>query len=125
SRPSVDTHAPGLRVHVHKAAGQTTISLDLGGPLHRRGYRPSGVLAPLRETLAAAVVAISQAPRVLAEGRPLVDPFCGSGTLLVEAALASRDVAPGLLRCGGEPLEWRAHDEALWKRLVEEARERR
>jgi 23S rRNA (guanine2445-N2)-methyltransferase / 23S rRNA (guanine2069-N7)-methyltransferase len=125
ARPNVDTDRPDLRVHVHKAGETATVSLDLGGPLHMRGYRPSGAPAPLRETLAAALVELAGAAEVADAGGPIVDPLCGSGTLLVEAGLLARDVAPGLLRDPSGPSRWRAHDAPLWDRLVTEARERR
>jgi 23S rRNA (guanine2445-N2)-methyltransferase / 23S rRNA (guanine2069-N7)-methyltransferase len=125
ARPDVDTSRPDVRVHVHKAGEGVTVSLDLGGPLHMRGYRPSGAPAPLRETLAAALVELAGGAEVIAAGGPVVDPLCGSGTLLVEAGLLARDVAPGLLRDPVGPSRWRGHDGGLWDRLVREARDRR
>ncbi len=125
ARPDVDVERPDVRVHVHVGKGRATIAIDLGGPLHLRGYRPSGAPAPLRETLAAAIVSLAGAAEVAAAGGPIVDPMCGSGTLLVEAGLLARDVAPGLLRAGPGPAGWRGHDAALFARLLAECRKRR
>ncbi len=106
------------------------MSIDLSGEsLHRRGYRAPGeqAEAPLKETLAAAMLVRAGWPEVAAEGGSVVDPLCGSGTLPIEAAMMAADAAPGLLR----PLErwgfarWRGHDAGSWETLVAEAGERR
>ncbi|HSO08832.1 MAG TPA: bifunctional 23S rRNA (guanine(2069)-N(7))-methyltransferase RlmK/23S rRNA (guanine(2445)-N(2))-methyltransferase RlmL [Desulfoprunum sp.] len=119
-RPSVDTNAPGVRFHLHIHDSLATISLDLSGDsLHRRGYRVGGGPAPLKETLAAALVALSgwtDQP-----GEVLLDPMCGTGTLLIEAALMFGDSAPGLSRKRFGFMGWKQHDAFLWQRLVEEA----
>lgn len=119
-RPSVDTNAPGVRFHLHIHDSSATISLDLSGDsLHRRGYRVGGGPAPLKETLAAALVAFSgwtDQP-----GEVLLDPMCGTGTLLIEAALMFGDSAPGLSRKRFGFMGWKQHDAFLWQRLVEEA----
>ena len=95
SRPSVDKSDADVRLFVHLVKEVDTLSLDLAGePLHRRGFRSEGAEAPLRETLAAAVLRYSGWDRQT----PLADPLCGSGTLVVEAALWSRSIAPGLGR---------------------------
>ncbi|MEM6954661.1 MAG: bifunctional 23S rRNA (guanine(2069)-N(7))-methyltransferase RlmK/23S rRNA (guanine(2445)-N(2))-methyltransferase RlmL [Myxococcota bacterium] len=112
-RPSVDTRDADLRFHLHWAPS-AFFYVDLGGPLHRRGYRPAGAEAPLRETLAAALIILSDWDQRL----PLLDPMCGSGTLLVEAALMALRVAPGLIRSLGP---WRFHDRAAWQALRQEA----
>jgi 23S rRNA (guanine2445-N2)-methyltransferase / 23S rRNA (guanine2069-N7)-methyltransferase len=131
-RPSVDTRAPDLRINGHLMRGRVTISLDLSGDsLHRRGYRTDRVQveAPLKENLAAAVLLFAAWPQEAAAGGSFVDPFCGSGTLPIEAAFMAADVAPGLLRAEGLSgfafLRWLGHDAAAWERLVGEARERR
>src|SRR5690606_4250358 len=123
ARPDIDTVDPDLRVHLHYAGGRAAIAIDIGGPLHMRGYRPSGAPAPLRETLAAAIVDFADAPARAIAGAPIVDPLCGSGTLLVEAGLAALDVAPGLLRRGAEPVGWLGHDEAVYARVLAECEE--
>ncbi|MCI0573124.1 MAG: THUMP domain-containing protein [Myxococcaceae bacterium] len=94
-RPDVDTQQPDVRVVAHLAKDRLSLSLDLcGEPLHRRGYRARPTPAPLKETLAAAILR--------AEGyngeEPFLDPMCGSGTLAIEAALIARNRAPGLHR---------------------------
>ena len=125
ARPSVDTAAADLRVHVHLSGPAVTVSLDLSGRgRHRRGIPRAGAAAPIRESLAAALLRVAGWPARSAEV-PILDPMCGSGTFLLEAAWVALDVAPGLLRerIGAEG--WRGHDPALWARLVAEARERR
>ena len=95
ARPDVDTKAPDVGIVVHIAAGKAGVFLDLAGEaLHRRGYRVAMVEAPLKETLAAAVLALGGARADL----PFVDPMAGSGTLAIEHALAARGIAPGLRR---------------------------
>jgi putative N6-adenine-specific DNA methylase len=94
-----------------------TISLDATGvALHRRGYRGAAGKAPMRETLAAALV--------LASGwdvrRPLVDPFCGSGTVLVEAAMLARRMSPGRHRAF-QFMDWPTFDQTAWDRLLKGA----
>ena len=120
-RPSVDADRPDVRVHLHIQGSLATVSLDLSGEsLHRRGYRVTGCVAPLKETLAAAIVALSG---WLDDDTPptLLDPMCGTGTLLIEAALMFGDSAPGLSRSSFGFMGWRQHDARLWERLVEEA----
>jgi putative N6-adenine-specific DNA methylase len=94
-RPDVDTKSPDVGIVVHIAAGRAGVFLDLAGEaLHRRGYRVAMVEAPLKETLAAAVLALGGARADL----PFVDPMAGSGTFAIEHALAARGIAPGLRR---------------------------
>jgi 23S rRNA (guanine2445-N2)-methyltransferase / 23S rRNA (guanine2069-N7)-methyltransferase len=103
-----------------------TLSLDLSGEsLHRRGYREDGGLAPLKENLAAAILLRAGWPEVAVAGGTLLDPMCGSGTLLLEGALMAADIAPGLLRGYFGFLGWRRHQPALWEGLIAEAEERR
>jgi 23S rRNA (guanine2445-N2)-methyltransferase / 23S rRNA (guanine2069-N7)-methyltransferase len=127
-RPSVDTTAPDLRINVALRADSATISIDLAGePLHRRGYREPGVqvAAPMKETLAAAVLAVAGWSSIAKAGGAFVDPMCGSGTLAIEAALVAADIAPGLLRREHAIERWLGHDEQLWSRLVDQAEQRR
>lgn len=125
-RPSVAVHQPAVRLHVRWRDGQATLSLDLSGDsLHRRGYRVATVIAPLKETLAAALLLKAGWPPLAAAGAPLLDPFCGSGTLAIEAAWMAGDQAPGLLRSYWGFSGWLGHVPALWNRLLAEARERR
>lgn len=102
-------------VRVHRDV--VTVSLDATGPaLHKRGYRGPAAKAPMRESLAAALL--------IASGwdvrKPLVDPFCGSGTILVEAAMLARRMAPGRHR-EFQWMRWPSFDEAAWGRLLKGA----
>jgi putative N6-adenine-specific DNA methylase len=95
ARPDVDTRNPNVRVVAHLAREKLSLSLDLcGEPLNRRGYRVRPTPAPLKETLAGALL---RAAGYTGE-EPLVDPMCGSGTLLIEAGLIARRRAPGIAR---------------------------
>lgn len=121
-RPSVKTDRPGVQLHLHVEKNLATLSLDLSGEsLHRRGYREGSGKAPLKETLGAAIVALSGWPEACGT---LIDPMCGTGTLLIEAALMYGDSAPGLSRRYFGFFGWLGHDEALWRSLVSEAVER-
>lgn len=126
SRPSVDVESPDVRVNCVVRKGRALLSIDLGGgPLHRRGWRRSQGEAPLKETLAAAILMRGGWPKIYAEGGALLDPMCGSGTLLIEGALMAADEAPGLLRWpDAPPSRWLGFDAAIWRSLLEEARER-
>ena len=124
-RPSVDTTAPDVRINVHMHASQATVALDLSGDsLHRRGYRAPGTAAPIKENLAAAILLRGDWPRLATDGGGFCDPMCGSGTVAIEAAWIAGDSAPGLLRTRFGFQRWRAHDDAAWKELVDEALER-
>jgi 23S rRNA (guanine2445-N2)-methyltransferase / 23S rRNA (guanine2069-N7)-methyltransferase len=124
-RPSVAKDRPDVRVNVHLDRNEAHASIDLSGEsLHRRAYRDQSVPAPLKENLAAAILLRSRWPEALKNGASLVDPMCGSGTLLIEAALMARDAAPGLARDYWGFLGWRGHDADLWRRLLDDARER-
>jgi 23S rRNA (guanine2445-N2)-methyltransferase / 23S rRNA (guanine2069-N7)-methyltransferase len=123
-RPSVDAAAPDVRVNVRVRSNVATVSLDLSGDaLHRRGYREPGVQgeAPLKESLAAAMLLLAGWPEVAAGGGALVDPMCGSGTLLIEGAWIAGDVAPGLLRTRWGFDGWLGHDAVAWDALIAEA----
>src|SRR5690606_9378616 len=126
SRPDVDLEQPGLRLNLVVRKGRAILSVDLGGgPMHRRGWRREQGEAPLKENLAAAVLLRGGWPQVYADGGALLDPMCGSGTLLVEGALMAADVAPGLLRHGdAPPSRWKGFDAAHWQSLVAEAQAR-
>lgn len=125
-RPSVDLEQPDLRINVHLHRDIATVSLDLSGEsLHQRGYRQRGVAAPLKETLAAALLLKCGWLGIAKERGAFADPMCGSGTLAIEAALIAGDVAPGLLRTHWGFSNWRRHDVQLWEHLLQEARQRR
>jgi 23S rRNA (guanine2445-N2)-methyltransferase / 23S rRNA (guanine2069-N7)-methyltransferase len=124
-RPSVDKQRPDLQVNCHLHHGLVTVSIDLSGDsLHMRGYRESGVAAPLKENLAAALLLKCGWPEIAKAGGSFVDPLCGSGTLVIEAALMAGDVAPGLLRDYWGFQGWLRHDQKLWEQILMQARER-
>lgn len=125
-RPSVDTESPDLRLDLVLRKGRAVLSVDLGGgALHRRGWRQSQGEAPLKENLAAAMLLRGGWPALYAEGGALLDPMCGSGTLLIEGALMAADEAPGLRRLeGAPPTRWKGFDAALWAGIEAEARAR-
>jgi 23S rRNA (guanine2445-N2)-methyltransferase / 23S rRNA (guanine2069-N7)-methyltransferase len=127
ARPDVDVESPDLLLNLVVRKGKAVLSVDLGGgPLHRRGWRRAQGEAPLKETLAAAVLMRGQWPAMYRDGGALLDPMCGSGTLLIEGALMAADVAPGLLRLGdGLPTRWRGFDVDQWRALIAEAKQRR
>jgi 23S rRNA (guanine2445-N2)-methyltransferase / 23S rRNA (guanine2069-N7)-methyltransferase len=89
-----------------------------------RGYREAGVAAPLKENLAAALLLKCGWPEIAKRDGSFVDPLCGSGTLVIEAAMIARDVAPGLLRDYWGFSGWLRHDQGLWEKTLMEARER-
>ena len=122
-RPSVDRDTPDVRVNVYLFRDRARIALDLSGSgLHRRGYREEGGAAPLKENLAAALLLAADWPAACEAGQAFADPLCGSGTLLIEAAMIACRRAPGLGRAHFGFLGWRGHDAPLWERLVGEAR---
>lgn len=120
-RPTVAKQQPDIRIQVVLQRNNASVALDLSGTgLHQRGYREVAGLAPLKETLAAATVIRSgwQA------GEPMVDPMCGSGTLLIEAALIAADCAPGLTREYWGFEAWSGHNAELWRKVIAEAQVR-
>lgn len=121
-RPSVDLQRPDLRLYAHLHRGRLTLGVDLSGDsLHRRGYRRDVGHAPLKENLAAALLMRAGWLQRLRNGEALVDPLCGAGTLLIEAALMAADMAPNLNRGRFGFHGWAQHDEALWTELKREA----
>lgn len=129
-RPSVDPERPDLWIHGYALRGTVTLAIDLsGGSLHRRGYREQGAAAPLKENLAAAILLRAGWPRLAREGAALLDPLCGSGTLVIEGALIAADIAPALLQAESKGTfdlgGWSGHEPGAWSDLVTEARERR
>ena len=117
-RPNVDTRLPDVRIHAFLDASHVTLYLDTSGePLYKRGYRQPGAEAPLKENLAAGLIALAG----WQPDEPLLDPMCGSGTLLIEAATRALRVAPGLGRTFGfERLN--DFDAGLLERLRDSAR---
>ena len=120
-RPNVDRESPDLRINVWLNKETAHISLDLSGEgLHLRGYRDGTGMAPIKENLAAAIVMRSG----WVPGTPLLDPMCGSGTLLIEAAMLATDRAPGLHRGHWGFGGWAQHDDGIWKEVTAEAQTR-
>jgi len=121
-RPDVDRDRPDVRINVYVYRDRARIALDLSGAsLHRRGYRRDGGPAPLKENVAAALLLAGGWAARAEAGEHFVDPMCGSGTLLVEAALIAARKAPALGRTHFGFTGWRGHDAALWARLHDEA----
>jgi 23S rRNA G2445 N2-methylase RlmL len=116
---SLPETGPVYAVEVALLKDTATLLLDTSGDgLHKRGYRDLVGAAPLRETLAAALVDLSFWRR----GKLLADPFCGSGTIAIEAAMAGRRIAPGLNRAFAAE-DWPVFDESIWTRAHEEAKD--
>tara|TARA_R110002049_G_scaffold95310_2_gene234069 strand:- start:698 stop:2935 length:2238 start_codon:yes stop_codon:yes gene_type:complete len=121
-RPNVDIKTPHLRVYAHLHRMNLTIGLDLSGEsLHRRGYRRDVGHAPLKENLAAALLVRAGWPERLKAGEPLIDPLCGAGTLLIEAAMMAADQAPNLNRDRFGFHGWAGHDDLAWQEQKREA----
>lgn len=121
-RPDIATREPGVRVHAHAVGTRVTVSLDLSGEgLHRRGWRGDTGEAPLRENMAAGILVRAGWPKLSAEGAAFLDPMCGSGTLVIEAARMAAGFAANYRRRYFGFLRWKGHDDALWQRLVAEA----
>jgi putative N6-adenine-specific DNA methylase len=119
-RPDVSKDHPDVRVHAYLSADRVTFYLDTSGPpLFKRGYRREAAEAPLRENLAAGLLRLAH----WQPGVPLLDPLCGSGTIVVEAALIALDIAPGLKRTFGfQKLAW--YDGPTWQRIKQAAQRR-
>jgi 23S rRNA (guanine2445-N2)-methyltransferase / 23S rRNA (guanine2069-N7)-methyltransferase len=124
-RPTVETTRPDLRVLAHASRFGVSLLIDLAGDsLSRRGYRLAGGEAPLRENLAAGILMRAGWPRIWQEGGELLDPMCGSGTFVIEAAWMATDTAPGLLRDYWGFQGWRGHDASVWNEVVNAAKAR-
>lgn len=119
ARPDIATLEPGVRVHAHAVGTSVTVSIDLSGEgLHRRGWRGETGEAPLRENFAAGILLRAGWPSIAAAGGAFVDPLCGSGTIVIEAARIAAGVAANHRRRYFGFLRWKGHDAALWQRLV-------
>lgn len=125
ARPSVELKTPDVRVNVFLHNNRARVCIDLAGEsLHRRGYRTDRGPAPLKENLAAAILIKMGWPAIAAAQGGLLDPLCGSGTFLIEAAMMAADSAPGLLRPYFGFLKWEQHRPRIWESLLEEAEDR-
>lgn len=121
-RPSVDKEKPQILIHAYLKNDEITVSFDLTGySLHQRGYRTQSGKAPIKENVAAALLIRAKWPELAAQGYTLHDPFCGSGTLVIEAAMMATHVAPGLLRQDQSLQYWAQHQESLWEKLRSDA----
>ncbi|MFO7581171.1 bifunctional 23S rRNA (guanine(2069)-N(7))-methyltransferase RlmK/23S rRNA (guanine(2445)-N(2))-methyltransferase RlmL [Guyparkeria sp.] len=120
-RPDVDTEHPGLRIHCHiQAQGEAILSIEISnGSLHRRGYRTDGGEAPLRENLAAGLLWRARWPQVAAAGGSLFDPMCGSGTFLIEAALAVLGQPASMRRQRLGSPAWKGQAGHVWKDVLD------
>lgn len=117
-RPSVDTENPDLRINIHLQNNICDISLDSSGvSLHKRGYRQTVGEAPLSEVLAAGMILLSGWDKK----SHFIDPMCGSGTLLIEAALIANNMPPSIYRDNYGFMKWKDYDAALWENLENEA----
>ena len=125
-RPDVDLKNPDIRINVRLSRDKANVSLDLSGnSLHKRGYRMAMVPAPLKENLAAAILIRAGWPKLAEKsGAALVDPMCGSGTLLIEGAMMAADIAPGLNREKFGFHGWAQHDTDLWDSIRQDALDR-
>ncbi len=125
-RPNIELNRPTIKINVYLNNENAQLNLDLSGEsLHRRGYREANVQAPIKENLAAAMLLRSGWPEIAKQGGSLIDPMCGSGTLLLEGALIAADYAPGLLRDYYGFLGWKKHDAECWEKLLTEAEQRK
>jgi len=116
-RPSVSVRDPDVRIHAYLTQDQYQLYLDTSGaPLYQRGFRDVSVIAPLRENLAAGILMLTG----WKPGTPLLDPMCGSGTFLIEAAMMAVNQPPGMKRTFGFQ-KLTSFDESLWKKIETEA----
>jgi 23S rRNA (guanine2445-N2)-methyltransferase / 23S rRNA (guanine2069-N7)-methyltransferase len=123
-RPDVKRDRPDVRINAYIDKHNCTLYLDLSGePLHKRGYRQQAGAAPLKENLAAAILLRAHWPELAMENRPLIDPLCGSATLLLEAAYMAAGIAPGLLRDYFGFTNWKQHEPKTWDQLIKEAKQ--
>ncbi len=122
-RPSIDKDNPDYRIHTLVNGTQLKIGLDLSGhSLNQRGYRDSKGRAPIKENLAAAMLIRANWPEFAAKGAAFHDPMCGTGTILIEAAMMASDMAPGLLNPYFGFHQWKQHNEELWQTILAKAR---
>ncbi len=121
-RPSIARDEPQIRLHAYLKNEELTVSFDLTGySLHQRGYRTQTGSAPIKENVAAAMLIRAEWPRLAEHGYSLYDPFCGSGTIVIEAAMMAAHIAPGLLRHDQSVNHWAQHQPDLWSKLRAEA----
>ncbi len=121
-RPDISPERPGVRVHAHANGPKVTVSIDLAGEgLHRRGYRTQAGEAPLRENLAAGILLRAGWPEKARTATDFLDPMCGSGTLVIEAAMIAADMAPNARRHYFGFFGWLGHDRQAWEAVKQAA----
>lgn len=119
-RPDVEKHGADLVIQVRAVKNQFSLSVDLSGEsLFKRGYRKEALEAPLKENLAAGLLRLAEWDRIT----PIVDPMCGSGTILIEAAMMALNMAPGSHRKNFGFQNWLNFDEEAWEKVLDEAAE--
>lgn len=119
-RPNVRVVNPTLRINIHIDRNTCTVSLDSSGEsLHKRGYRVAETAAPLNEVMAAGMILLSDWDKKM----NFIDPMCGSGTLLIEAALIAYNIPPGLYRKEFSFQKWKDYDEDMWEDIYNEETE--
>ncbi|WP_420391005.1 bifunctional 23S rRNA (guanine(2069)-N(7))-methyltransferase RlmK/23S rRNA (guanine(2445)-N(2))-methyltransferase RlmL [Marinobacter sp.] len=124
-RPSVDAKNPDVTVSARLNRGKLSVGIDLSGDsLHKRGYRTEKGAAPLKENLAAALLMRCGWPELAKAGGDFIDPMCGSGTLVIEAAMMALDLAPGRKRERFGFERWLGHQPEMWLSLRQEAEKR-
>ncbi|MCD8288352.1 MAG: THUMP domain-containing protein [Prevotella sp.] len=122
TRPNISVANPDIRLHIHISGTDATLALDSSGEsLHRRGYRSESVEAPINEVLAAGIILLAGWDGAT----DLIDPMCGSGTFLIEAALIARNIAPGVFRKSYAFERWNDFDRDLFQQIYDDdSRER-
>jgi 23S rRNA (guanine2069-N7)-methyltransferase / 23S rRNA (guanine2445-N2)-methyltransferase len=121
-RPDISPERPAVRVHAHANGPKVAVSIDLSGEgLHRRGYRTQAGEAPLRENLGAGILLRAGWPEKCAAAADFLDPMCGSGTLVIEAAMIAAQVAPGARRHYYGFFGWVGHDRQAWETAKRDA----
>ena len=117
-RPMVAKDNPNIRIHAHLKRDVITVSLDVTGySLHARGYKVMTGAATIKENIAAAMLIRAKWPDAILENQTFYDPFCGTGTVVIEAAMMAANIAPGLYRGDKSFKHWLAHDEDLWNKI--------
>jgi len=118
-RPSIEREHPDLRINIHIHQNKASVSLDSSGdPLHKRGYRTTAGKAPLSEICAAGIIGLTGWNGDCS----LIDGMCGSGTLIIEAAMKARRIAPGLIRRDFGFMRWKDYDKKLYDSVFKKAR---
>lgn len=121
-RPIIERENPQIRLHAYLKNDNLTVSLDLTGySMHQRGYRTEAGAAPLKENIAAAMLIRAKWPELMVQGASLHDPFCGSGTIVIEAAMMAANIAPGLLRRDQSLQHWTQHQPDVWDEIQTQA----